>query len=229
MEMAKRLEQILEQIERATSDCGRTDTVQLMAVSKTRPIEDVLEAVEAGQLLFGENRVQEVQQKFPSERNGYWLHLIGHLQSNKARKAVALVDAIDSIDSLKLLRLVDDEAVKLGKRLPILFEINTSKESAKSGFTDEGSYFEAIEAASEMQGVEVRGLMTIGPLSQNEKEVRSAFTELRSLAETSAARFPTLSFTTLSMGMSQDFIWAIKEGSTVVRIGTALFGSREYT
>lgn len=229
MDMAGRLQQILERIEEAKHAAGRTDTVQLMAVSKTHPYEAVQEAVRCGQLLFGENRVQEIQQKFPQARSGYALHLIGHLQSNKARKAVALVDGIDSIDSVKLLGIVNAEALALGKRLPILFEYNTSGESAKSGFTDEHSYMEALEAASGMRGVLVCGLMTIGPLSQDEKAVRTAFASLRSLAEKSALQFPDLSFSTLSMGMSQDFEWAIKEGSTVVRVGTAVFGTRDYT
>ncbi|MDD3822756.1 MAG: YggS family pyridoxal phosphate-dependent enzyme [Sphaerochaetaceae bacterium] len=228
MDMKNRLQRILDEIEHARNEAGRTDPVHLMAVSKTHPYEAVEEAMRCGQTLFGENRVQEIQQKFPFDRVGSELHLIGHLQSNKVKKAVQLVDAIDSVDSLKLLRLIETEAGKLGKRIDILFEVNTSAESAKSGFTDELSYFEAVEAAASMQWVRVCGLMTIGPLSDDEKRVRSAFASLRELGQRSADRYPDLSFATLSMGMSQDFPWAIKEGSTVVRVGTAIFGARDY-
>ena len=228
MTMAQRLQNILEQIERARIAAGRSDSVSLMAVSKTHPIEAVEEAVFLGQLLFGENRVQEIQQKFPLDRNGYAVHLIGHLQSNKVRKAVSLVDAIDSVDSLKLLRLIESEALKIGKRIPVLLEWNTSKEKTKSGFADESSYLETLEAACSMEAIEIRGLMTIGPLTDDEKQVRTAFARLREIARMSTERFPDLNFETLSMGMSQDFPWAILEGSTVVRIGTAVFGTRAH-
>lgn len=228
MTMAQRLHEVTERIERAKLAAGRTDNISLMAVSKTHPIEAVEEAVACGQLLFGENRVQEIQQKFSGEARTYEVHLIGHLQSNKVRKAVSLVDAIDSVDSPKLLRLVDSEAARIGKVLPVLLEWNTSKERAKSGFTDEREYFETLEEACAMRSVRIEGLMTIGPLSDDERQVRAAFARLRELAIESSRRFPELDFSTLSMGMSQDFPWAILEGSTVVRVGTAIFGTREY-
>ena len=227
-DMADRIAGILDQMQQAMLSCGRVDTVELMAVSKTHPLEAVLAAVDCGQLLFGENRVQEIQTKFPETRSAYQVHLIGHLQSNKVRKAVGLVDAIDSVDSLKLVRLINTEALKLEKRIPILLEWNTSGETAKSGFTDEREFFAVLDEAPQLQGVEIRGLMTIGPLTDNETMVRTAFAKLRNLARTCSERYPALSFDTLSMGMSQDFLWAIKEGSTMVRIGTAIFGGRDY-
>lgn len=227
-EMADRIGAILEQMHQAMLSCGRVDTVELMAVSKTHPLEAVLAAVDCGQLLFGENRVQEIQTKFPETRNAYQVHLIGHLQSNKVRKAVGLVDAIDSVDSLKLVRLINAEALKLEKRIPILLEWNTSGEAAKSGFTNDKEFFSVLDEAPQLQGVDIRGLMTIGPLTDNETMVRTAFAKLRNLARTCSERYPALSFDTLSMGMSQDFLWAIKEGSTMVRIGTAIFGGRDY-
>jgi pyridoxal phosphate enzyme (YggS family) len=226
--MADRIAAILDRMQQAMRSCGRVDTVELMAVSKTHPLEAVLAAVDCGQLLFGENRVQEIQAKFPETRNAYQVHLIGHLQSNKVRKAVGLVDAIDSVDSLKLVRLINAEALKLEKRMPILLEWNTSGETAKSGFTDEKEFFAVLDEAPQLQGVDIQGLMTIGPLTDNETMVRTAFAKLRNLARTCSERYPALSFDTLSMGMSQDFLWAIQEGSTMVRIGTAIFGGRDY-
>ena len=226
MTMAERIEQIHEHIELAKLSCGRTDDIELMAVSKTHSYEAVQEAVGCGQLLFGENRVQEILQKFPHERRGYTLHLIGHLQSNKVKKAVSCVDAIDSIDSLRLARRVSLEAEQIGKRLPVLLEWNTSGESSKAGFQDERSYRELLEEAPQLKGIEIRGLMTIGPLTVEERAVRSAFARLREIAFQSRQEFPHLIFDTLSMGMSQDFQWAIKEGSTVIRVGTAIFGHR---
>lgn len=227
MDMLRRIDHVREEIEKTIRACGRTDTVDLMAVSKTRPIQAVLEAVEAGQTLFGENRVQEIMQKFPVERKGYAVHLIGHLQSNKVRKAVGAVDAIDSIDSARIAALVNEEAVRLGRRMPVLLEWNTSGEPAKSGFTDTNDFFSFLDAAEDMAGLDIRGLMTVGPLNGDERTVRSAFARLREIRTESSRRHPRLSFGTLSMGMSRDFSWAIMEGSTMVRIGTAIFGGRE--
>lgn len=228
MYMAERIEQILNEIERAKSQCGRTDTVSLMAVSKTHPFSAVQEALSCGQMLFGENRVQEIMEKFPQEHDGYQLHLIGHLQSNKVKKAVGSVDAIDSVDSLKLARLISKEAVAQHKVIPILIEWNTSGESAKSGFDSWDAYVQLLDEAKQLPGITIKGLMTIGPLTDKEKEVRSAFAQLRELAEKSQKAYPELSFSELSMGMSSDFHWAIMEGSTQVRVGTAIFGTRSY-
>ena len=226
--MAERLATLLETIKEETRASGRKDEVQLMAVSKTHPLEAVLEAVACGQLLFGENRVQEIESKFPPTRDTYQLHMIGHLQSNKVKKVVPLVDAIDSIDSLRLARLVSRHALALDKVMPVLLEVNTSGEAAKVGFTSEKSYYESLDEAHNLPGIAIKGLMTIGPLSDNEKEVRQAFAQLRKISEESKVRYPELCFDTLSMGMSQDFLWAIKEGSTMVRIGTTIFGRRDY-
>lgn len=228
MTMQERLTKILETIEEAVQASGRKDKVQLMAVSKTHSFQAVLEAVSCGQILFGENRVQEIEKKFPLERDGYQLHLIGHLQSNKVKKVVPLVDSIDSIDSLRLARLVSEQALHIGKVMPVLLELNTSKEASKAGFTSEKSYYEVLEAAADLPGISIQGLMTIGPLSDDEHEVRQAFAQLRKRSEESKVRYPHLCFETLSMGMSQDYLWAIKEGSTVVRLGTAIFGRRDY-
>jgi len=228
MTMTDRIDEILASIDDAKAECGRTDEIKLMAVSKTHPYAAVEQAVKCGLTLFGENRVQEIQAKFPAEHAGYELHLIGHLQSNKVKKAVAAVDAIDSIDSLRLARKVSDEAEKLGKVLPVLIEWNTSGENSKSGFTELADYEELLAEAQSLPGISFRGLMTIGPLTDDERQVRQAFARLREIAQWSGKEFPHLTFDVLSMGMSQDYRWAIKEGSTVVRIGTAIFGRRDY-
>ena len=227
--MNEQLKNILESIEQTLHSCHRTDTVDVLAVTKTHPPEVIKDAIESGLTLLGENRVQEIESKFPIEDKEYSLHLIGHLQSNKIRKVLPYVDAIDSVDSLQLLKLIDKEAKRIEKIVPILFEINTSLESSKIGFTDEKEYFKALEVASELSHIQVKGLMTVGPLSSDEQVVRSAFASLKELQHKSQTAFPQLDFTTLSMGMSYDYLWAIKEGSTVVRLGSALFGSRSYT
>ncbi|MGI6432458.1 MAG: YggS family pyridoxal phosphate-dependent enzyme [Sphaerochaetaceae bacterium] len=225
--MRKRVETLLFQIEEAKKKAHRTDTVQLMAVSKTQSQAAIIEMIDCGVHLLGENRVQEIEQKFPLAQRRYDLHLIGHLQSNKVKKAVSLVDAIDSVDSLKLLRLINKVALSQGKVMPILFEINTSGEASKIGFTDEKAYFSAVEAAADMPGVRVEGLMTVGPLGSDEKKIRKAFSSLKELQQKSSSYFDPLTFKTLSMGMSDDYLWAIMEGATIVRIGTALFGQRQ--
>lgn len=230
MMMQKRLEETLEEIERAAASIGRApSTVQLMAVSKTHTYEEILELFGCGQLLFGENRVQEVVEKYSSPRpEGMLVHLIGHLQSNKVKKIVGLVDAIDSVDSLKVASKISEASLALNKRMPILLQYNTSEEDSKSGFESESSLYEALDSIAQLQGVTVRGLMTIGPLHGGEDETRKAFSLLRALQESCISRYPHLDFSTLSMGMSGDFPLAIREGATMVRVGTRLFGKREY-
>ena len=228
MSMAERIEQIQNEIEQAKAACGRTDSVSLIAVSKTHPYTAVQEALSCGQVLFGENRVQEIMEKFPVVHEHYRLHLIGHLQSNKVKKAVGIVDAIDSVDSVKLARLISKEAVAQQKVMPILIEWNTSGESSKSGFVSWDAYAQLLDEAQQLPGIAIKGLMTIGPLTDHEREVRNAFAQLREIAEKSRNVRPELSFAELSMGMSSDFHWAIQEGSTQVRVGTAIFGTRSY-
>lgn len=227
-EVQSRWQAILDSISLAAEKAGRSaEEIELMAVSKTHPYEAVSELFMCGQLMFGENRVQEAEQKFPLARPmGMDLHLIGHLQSNKAKKAISLFDAIDSVDSLKLAQKLES---LLAKPLPILLEYKTAiDDSAKSGFESTDELFFALEQLSSFRYLTVKGLMTIGPLGAGEKETRNAFAMLCKTAEMARLRFPHLVFSTLSMGMSQDYAWAIEEGSTRIRIGTALFGAREY-
>ncbi len=203
--------------------------ITLMAVSKTQPIEKIIYAREECDMhCFGENRVQELNEKFSTYPLSSELHMIGHLQSNKVKKVVEQVDWIDSVDSLKILEKIEKALQSTDRLIKVLFEFNTSREDAKSGFTSKEELFEAIEACFEMKHIEMRGLMTIGPLGGDEKELRIAFSELRSLYYETIKCYPEIQFDTISMGMSSDFRIAIEEGSTMVRIGTGIFGKRDY-
>ena len=204
-----------------------------MAVSKTHPAEAILEAVAAGVTLFGENRVQEFAQKsaalgeadLPSAE----FHLIGHLQSNKSGKAVELFDGIDSLDSLRLAERLNEAAAARGEKLPVLLEIKLSHEETKTGLVpDSAELAELLERLPTLSALEVNGLMTVPPYDEDPEAARPYFRQLRELREGLCRAHPQLNFSELSMGMSGDFAVAIEEGATVVRIGTALFGEREY-
>lgn len=224
------LDAVRKEMEEAERKASRpVGSVRLMAVSKLHTWENMLEAYDAGQRLFGENHVQEVEQKIPKVRpEGMEIHLIGHLQSNKVGKIVPLVDAIDSVDSWKLLKKIDDHAAAIGKVMPVLLEYNTSGEEAKSGFESEESLFEAVAQLPSLAHVKVRGLMTVGPLGDDQEKNAEAFRKLVSLQQELKARFPQEDWSGLSMGMSGDFPTAIACGSTMVRIGTRIFGPRNY-
>ncbi len=233
MSIAENIAAIRERIAVAASRAGRDPaTVQLMAVSKTKPPEDIRAAYEAGQRLFGENRVQEFEQKAPAVRENLGLrcHLIGHLQSNKANRAAELFDAVDSVDSLHLLEKLNQAAQKAGKVLSVLIEINIGGEEQKEGLPPDCSEFnELLLAAPRLPNVAIRGLMTVPPFLDNPEDVRPYFRQLRLLRDQIAARqLPAVSMEELSMGMSHDFEIAVEEGSTCVRIGTAIFGERTY-
>jgi hypothetical protein len=210
-----------------------------MAVSKTYPAATIAEAAALGLKVFGENRVQEFAAKAPdlaplraegaiaASDAPILVHLIGHLQSNKAARAVELFDAIDSIDSLRLAERLNDAAGKLGKRLPVLLEIKLSPEETKAGLDPESAEAaQLLEALPGLVHLEVRGLMTIAPWGVAEDVTRACFRSLHQWRDRWAAVHPKLSLGTLSMGMSGDFPLAIEEGATRIRIGTALFGKR---
>ncbi len=201
-----------------------------MAVSKTHPAEALGEAAGAGILLFGENRVQEYESKRPRLRElgvDGEVHLIGHLQSNKSAKTAELFHAVDTIDSLRLAERLNEAASRLSKTLPILIEIKLSPEPTKAGLTpDDPDLFALLDQLPDLPNLPLRGLMTIAPLDDNPEAARACFGRLRRLRDTLAHQHPRLDFSTLSMGMSGDFEVAIEEGSTLVRIGTALFGER---
>lgn len=224
-----RLASVEERIASACRRAGRErSTVRLMAVSKTHPAEAICEAAEAGLTLFGENRVQEFESKRSALWDGLEVHLIGHLQSNKAAKAAAIFSAIDTVDSLRLMERLNEAARQLNRRLPVLLEIKLSAEAAKTGFVLNGNELsKTLERAPDFGNLEVRGLMTVAPLDENPETARVCFRRLREVREELAQRYPRVSFDELSMGMSGDFEIAIEEGSTLVRIGTAIFGARE--
>ncbi|GGA68577.1 YggS family pyridoxal phosphate enzyme [Edaphobacter acidisoli] len=198
-----------------------------MAVSKVHPVEAILEAYAAGHRLFGENRVQEFQQKSEhlSQLTDARFHLIGPLQSNKTNKAAELFDAIDAIDSLKIAQRLNAAATALRKKLPVLVEIKLSHEETKHGLAPV-ELPALLNAIAEMPALEAVGLMTVPPWSEDAETARPYFRELRRLRDAAQKAHPALA--QLSMGMSNDFAVAIEEGSTCVRIGTAIFGKRVY-
>jgi pyridoxal phosphate enzyme (YggS family) len=201
-----------------------------MAVSKTFPVDRIREAYDAGLRVFGENRVQEFAGKFDAvgELPGAEWHLIGHLQSNKAAKAAELFGAVDSVDSARLAERLNAAAEKLNKTLPVLLEINVGGEEAKSGVVPDSPELEQILAAvPQWKNLSVRGLMSVPPYTEDPEGARPFFQKLREIRHEIAIRhWPGVSMDTLSMGMSHDFEVAIAEGSTCVRVGTAIFGER---
>jgi pyridoxal phosphate enzyme (YggS family) len=229
MSIVDNLAHLHEQITQACRRANRSENeVALMAVSKVHPVEMILAAHAAGQRLFGENRVQEFQQKSPQVRDlaGAQFHLIGPLQSNKTTKAAELFDAIDAVDSLKIAQRLNNALAALDKKLPVLIEVKLSHEESKHGLTPD-DLPQLLAAMEELESIEAVGLMTVPPWSEDAETARPYFRELRRLRDESLARFPRL--TQLSMGMSNDFAVAIEEGSTCVRIGTAIFGRRTLT
>jgi pyridoxal phosphate enzyme (YggS family) len=231
MSIAGNISSIRERMAAAAHRAGRLPgEIALMAVSKTHPAERIREAYGAGQRLFGENRVQEFSGKADALRDlddAEW-HMIGHLQTNKAAKTAELFRAVDSVDSLKLAEKLDAAARNLGRRLDVLIEINVGAESAKSGVApDSPALNELLLAAPRLEALTFRGLMTVPPFTEDPQGARPYFRKLRELRDTIAARkLPALSMDCLSMGMSHDFEVAIEEGSTCVRVGTAIFGER---
>ena len=229
--LAENLERLEEAIGRACRAAGRErGEVELMAVSKTYAAETIAAAAGLGLRLFGENRVQEFSSKAGAleglrRDTAMRVHLIGHLQSNKAARAVELFDAIDSVDSLKLAERLNEAAGKLGKRLPVLIEVKLSDEETKAGLEPE-SADALLERLPDLGNLETRGLMTIAPWGVAEDVTRSCFRSLREWRDRWAAAHSRLMLEVLSMGMSGDFALAIAEGATRIRVGTALFGKR---
>ena len=228
-DIKKNIEEVIEEISEAAVKAGRDpETVKLMAVTKTKPAEYVDTAYEAGMRLFGENRVNELEDKFAVKRENSEVHLIGHLQRNKAKKASLYADSIDSIDKYSTAKEINKHCSEINKIMNILLEYNTSDESSKSGFLSDNDFFETVDKIRELEYIKIRGLMTIAPFTADEKAVAASFRKLSSLYHTLDAKHPDLKIDTLSMGMSSDFRIAIEEGSTIIRIGTRLFGARNY-
>jgi hypothetical protein len=233
--LGESLERLEEAIAAACRAAGRgRGEVELMAVSKTHPAATLAEAEALGLRLFGENRVQEFAGKAAGiealrsrATDPVRVHLIGHLQSNKALRAVELFDGIDSLDSLRLAERLNEAACRCGKRLPVLVEVKLSREETKAGLDPASAEAcELLERLPDLAHLELCGLMTIAPLGVTEEETRACFASLRGWRERWAAAHPRLRFDVLSMGMSGDFRLAIEEGATRIRVGSALFGAR---
>lgn len=231
--LQENLEKVEEAITTACCAAGRARSeVELMAVSKTHPTQTLMEAASLGLTLFGENRVQEFAAK--SAGLGPWrestecrVHLIGHLQSNKAAKAVEIFDAVESLDSLRLAERLHEAAGKCGKRLPVLIEVKLSPEETKAGLDPESvEAAQLLERLPDLAHLEARGLMTIAPWGAPDEVTRACFRSLRTWRDRWAQAHPRLNLEVLSMGMSGDFALAIAEGATRIRVGTALFGRR---
>jgi PLP dependent protein len=230
--LKENLDRIEAQIAAACREAGRPRSeVALMAVSKMHPASAIIAAEGLGVRLFGENRVQEFQEKSAQlSLTGAEFHLIGHLQSNKAARAAELFGSVDTLDSVSLAERLDQAATRLGRRLGVLIEIKLSPEATKAGLDPESAEFVGLlERLPDLAGLELRGLMMVPPFLEDLPAVRPYFKSLRVLRDRLAAAHPRLSFAELSMGMSHDFPVAIGEGATQVRIGTALFGARNYS
>jgi PLP dependent protein len=213
-----------DRINNAASRSGRSgNEINMVAVSKFRTVAEVRAVIDAGVSDIGENRVQEALAKRPELKGEFTFRMIGHLQRNKAAEAVRIFDTIDSVDSVRLGQRLSEELQKAGKTMPVLIEMNSSGEESKHGFEPE-QMEDAVRELQKLPGMKLRGIMTIGPLTGEEKTIRSAFENTRLTFDSIRRSIPD--FDLLSMGMSDDFEIAIEEGSNMVRIGRAVFEGR---
>ena len=232
MPVAENVRRIREEMAAAACASGRNpEEISLMAVTKGVAPDRIREAWQAGIRLFGENRVQEFIPKLPllGGLEGVRWHLIGHLQSNKALRALELFEAVDSLDSVRLARKLERAAAGRGIKIPVLIEINIGREAGKSGLAaDSPELAELLRLAPELPALEIRGLMAVPPFADDPEQSRPYFREMRGLfCDIQQRKLPAVRLEVLSMGMSQDFRVAIGEGATCVRIGTAIFGERK--
>ena len=226
--MKTNIEHIRNRIKAAAESCGRRpEAIQLVAVSKTIPVERIKAAVVEGINILGENYIQEARAKIEAlaDMPVSW-HFIGHLQRNKAKFAVQLFDLIHSVDSIRLAREIDKQAGKIAKNQAILIQVNTGKEATKTGIYEEDA-MALVREAAQLENVRIKGLMTLPPYFNAPDKVRPYFQALRRLRDRIAEEaIPGVEMEALSMGMTGDFETAIEEGATMVRIGTAIFGER---
>lgn len=206
----------------------KEDACTLIAVSKTKPVEILQEAYDAGCRDFGENKVQELLDKYDKLPSDIRWHMIGHLQTNKVKYIVDKVALIHSVDSLKLAREISKEACKKGVVVSILLEVNVAEEASKYGFTAE-DVLEAVAEIASLPGISIKGLMTIAPFVENAEENRTYFQQLRQLSvDILRKNIDNVSMNILSMGMTGDYLVAVSEGATCVRVGSGIFGNRIY-
>lgn len=231
MSVAENLSKINESIRREEAASGRpANSVRLVAVSKFHPAEAVIEAIGAGQVLFGENRVQEAFAKFTdiAERGHHFdLHIIGTLQRNKVRDAVKIASCIESVDRIVLLDEIEKQCAKINRTIDVLLEVHTGEET-KAGFADAAELEKAVClcAESAYPHIVLKGLMTMAPNTDDAETIRTSFRTLRTLRDTLSEKYK-IDLPELSMGMSGDYPLAISEGATIVRVGTAIFGARQ--
>lgn len=227
VDVAANYRKVLERISEAASKCGRDPNgIKLLAASKAQNASRILQAVEAGIGLFGENYVQEAKAKREAIRDPVEWHMIGHLQRNKVKTALEIFDLIQSLDSLELARELDREGKKRGKKVRLFLEVNLGGEEGKSGIAKDevGSLLREV---AKLPYLRIEGLMSVPPFSENPEEMRPYFRALKELkSDLMALNLPNVELKELSMGMTHDYPVAIEEGSTLVRIGTAIFGPR---
>ena len=227
--IAENLQQVRNNIRRACQAVGRDPSeVTLVAVSKTKPVEMLKEAYDADARVFGENKVQEIMDKYDRLPGDIEWHMIGHLQRNKVKYIVDKVAMIHSVDSMRLAETIEQEAARHGVRVPVLIEVNVAQEESKFGLkTDEVLPF--LMEASKLPHLEIRGLMTIAPYVEDPEVNRAVFRELKKLSVDIAAKnINNMTMSVLSMGMTGDYEVAVQEGATMVRVGTGIFGERNY-
>ncbi|HIV16604.1 MAG TPA: YggS family pyridoxal phosphate-dependent enzyme [Candidatus Alectryocaccobium stercorigallinarum] len=222
-------EEVQKNIALACERAGRErDSVTLIAVSKTKPVSDIEEIYALGQRQFGENKVQELMDKEPQLPDDVDWHLIGHLQSNKVKYIVGKVKMIHSVDSVKLAETISKEAVKHGTDENILIEVNVAGEESKFGVSPDET-LSLVEKIAPLPNIHIRGLMTIAPFVSDPEENRPVFRKLKQLSvDIVSKNIDNVSMSVLSMGMTNDYMTAIEEGATHVRVGTAIFGERNY-
>jgi len=227
--ITENIKQVWEKIDRKCAEIGRNPKeIKLIAVSKNFGTEEINVAFDGGIKDFGENKAQELISKFEVLGNKVTWHFIGHLQSNKVKFAVRSADYIHSVDSLSLANEINKKAEQLGKVQKILLQVKTSEEETKSGIESEDEVFSIAEICNELKNIELIGLMTIAPFTDNKEEIRKSFRYLRKLKDDFNKRgFKNIK--ELSMGMTADYEIAIEEGATMLRIGSAIFGQRDYS
>ena len=225
----EQLEEVRQNIRNACERSGRkVEDVTLIAVSKTKPVPMLQEAYDAGARDFGENKVQEILEKEPQLPSDIRWHMIGHLQRNKVKYIVGNVTMIHSVDSLRLAEEISKESVKKDVCTEILIEVNVAGEENKFGFTPK-NVFPELEKMAALPNIKIRGLMTSAPFVENPEENRKYFRQLKQLSvDINAKNIDNIYMDTLSMGMTNDYVVAVEEGATMVRVGTAIFGARNY-
>jgi pyridoxal phosphate enzyme (YggS family) len=227
MNLIAKIKSIESRIESAQKKSGFNHPVQIIAVTKTHPFQTIKEAYNAGITSIGENRVQEALQKFESFKYmpNITKRFIGHLQTNKVKKCIDLFDTIDSVDSLKLAKKISQVAETVNRTVCVLLEINTSGEQQKQGFSPD--HTENIMSCFNEKNIKIKGLMTLAPFTTDNGRLRNSFLQLRELQDRIKHSLKTEQMTELSMGMSGDYEIAVEEGSTMIRLGTKLFGKRD--